>query len=128
MKRSLGRVLLAAAVAASAVVLPASLASATTTTTAAAGLPGCPETLLCGWSGTNFTGQVRTFRAGGGCSNAEFPLRSAANTWNGSGPGIPVILVVYSGKDCTGKLLDHLDRGESAPFLPVEGLSAYSAF
>ncbi|WUH97367.1 hypothetical protein OHR68_28055 [Spirillospora sp. NBC_00431] len=134
MKRSLGRVSLAVAVAASAVVLPASLASATTTpatataTTVAAGLPGCPETSLCGWSGSSFTGQVTTFPPGGGCLTPPFPLRSAANTWKGGGVGIPVVLAVYSGKNCTGMHLASLPRGASAPNLPGEGHSVMSVW
>ncbi|MGH3239026.1 MAG: hypothetical protein ACRDNL_01520 [Spirillospora sp.] len=124
MKRSLGRVSLAVALAASTIMLPASLASATTN----AGLPGCPDTSLCGWSGTDFTGKVTTFRPGGGCIAPEFPLRSAANTWQGGGAGIPVVLIVYSGEDCTGDLLVSLPRGKSAPVLRGQGLSVMSVW
>ncbi|GAA4241046.1 hypothetical protein GCM10022254_68340 [Actinomadura meridiana] len=67
-------------------------------------------------------------RPGGGCVNAEDPIRSAANTWAGGGPGIPVVLAVYSGKDCTGDMLVNLSRGASALALPDDGQSTFSAW
>ncbi|MFI0411025.1 hypothetical protein [Actinomadura sp. 3N508] len=112
------------AMAASATVLPASLASATT----ADPLPGCPVDSLCAWSGDNFTGKVVTFGPGEGCVTTPFPVRSAANTIPGGGVGIPVALLVMSGKDCTGDPLDNLGRGESARHLPTPGLSVWSVF
>ncbi|WP_165968908.1 peptidase inhibitor family I36 protein [Actinomadura sp. KC06] len=124
MRRSLGRAALALATAASATVLPASLASAKTT----APLPDCPARSLCAWSGTNFTGQVTTFRPGEGCVDTPFPIRSAANTFSGGGVGIPVALLVMSGKGCTGEDLVNLQRGQSQPSLPTDGLSVWSVW
>jgi hypothetical protein len=123
MKRPLTIASLALAATASTAFLSAPAASATTTE-----LPGCPQTRLCVWTGSDFTGQVTRLTAGGGCVNAKEPIQSAANTWQGGGPGIPVTLDVYSGKDCTGDLLVHLSRGDSAPSLPTEGLSTSSSW
>jgi hypothetical protein len=123
MKRPLALASLALAAAASTAVLSASPASATPT-----GLPGCPENTLCVWTGSDYTGQVSMVRPGGGCADVKTPIRSAANNFKGGGPGIPIILVVYSGANCKGEVLTDLQRGEFAPTLPSEGLSAYSAW
>lgn len=123
MWRTLARASLVASVTAAAV-LPVSPASASTTP----GPSDCPDASLCGWSEAGFMGKVTTFRPGGGCIDSPFPLRSVANTYRGGGAGIPVVLLVYSGKDCTGKALGSVTRGQSLPSLPADGLSVMSAW
>ncbi|WP_171063967.1 peptidase inhibitor family I36 protein [Actinomadura soli] len=123
MKRSLGRAALALALAASATALSASPASATTPND----FPDCPKHSLCAWSESDFKGKVTTFRPGGGCFDTPFPIRSGANTFPYGG-GIDVILVIYTGKGCTGELLVNLSRGAYKDSLPAEGLSAESAW
>nr|WP_243718695.1 hypothetical protein [Actinomadura sp. KC06] len=63
-----------------------------------------------------------------GCVTTPFPIRSAANTIPGGGVGIPVVLGVMSGEDCTGEPLDSLGRGESRRYFSTPGLSVWSAF
>jgi hypothetical protein len=123
MWRTLTRTSLVTAVAASAAVLPVSAASAAAT-------PGpwdCPTESLCGWSEAGFMGKVTTFRPGAGCLDAPFPLRSVASTHR-DGTGIPVAMLVYSGKDCTGKLLGSVSGAQSLPTLPADGLSVMSVW
>ncbi|GAA0569179.1 peptidase inhibitor family I36 protein [Actinomadura livida] len=123
MWRTLTRASLVTAVAAAAAVLPVSSASA-----APAPDPwDCPAESLCGWSGAGFVGLVTTFRPGAGCLDAPFPLRSVANTHRG-GTGIPVALLVYSDKQCTGRLLGSVRGGQSLPTLPADGLSVWSVW
>ncbi|WP_165975942.1 peptidase inhibitor family I36 protein [Actinomadura rubrisoli] len=121
MWRTLSRVSLALSVAASAAVLTMSPASAS------AAPAGCSANSLCGWSGSNFTGPITTFGAGAGCLNSPIPLRSVANTHPG-GVGVPVVLSVYSGQDCSGKPLGSVAGGQSLPSLPGVGVSVMSVW
>jgi hypothetical protein len=86
---------------------------------ATAGLYDCAANSLCGWEGANFSGRVTKFPAGAHCVNSPFPLRSAANT--NPSVGVPVVMDVFSGLNCTGKLLAVV--GKPVPFLPEPGLS-----
>jgi hypothetical protein len=122
MKHPLTLAALALAVTASTAVLPAASASATTTEP-----PECPDNSLCVWSEQSFQGEMTLVRSGGGCVNPQHPIRSAESTWLPGG-GIDVVLDIYSGKDCTGKLIAHLGRGVYWAVLPGVGLSADSAW
>ncbi|MFG2090586.1 peptidase inhibitor family I36 protein [Spirillospora sp. NPDC048824] len=123
MWRTLARASLIASVAAVTAVLPVSVASASTPQEPW----DCPDASLCGWSEAGFMGKVTTFRPGGGCFDSPFPLRSVANTFGG-GVGYPVVLLVYSGQNCTGKPLGSVTRGQALPSLPADGLSVMSAW
>lgn len=118
MWRRLSHIALTASIAGAMVLVPASQASAASS----AGLPDCPDNSLCGWSGSFFTGKVMTFGWSPPCTNAPIPLRSVANTHQGT-IGIPIVMAVYSGPNCTGKYLGSVARGQSLPNLPVPGLS-----
>ncbi|WP_131742146.1 hypothetical protein [Actinomadura roseirufa] len=140
MRRTLTRAALArlpAATAVAATVLAATVLAATAATALASvpvaaadsphGLSKCPPNSLCGWSGPRFEGSLTTFRAGGGCQKAPFPLQSIANSHPG-GIGIDVILSAYAGPDCTGAYLGTAYRGDYLPFLPQPALSVHSAW
>jgi hypothetical protein len=120
------RTLLVASAVASVVVLPTSVAPATTTTSVAPATPtalaDCPVGALCGWSENNFTGLMTRF-GGWACLNSSIPLRSVANNTSGF---IPKSLIVYPGKNCSGKSLGGVRPGESLPSLPGVGVSVYS--
>ncbi|WP_157430585.1 hypothetical protein [Actinomadura macra] len=125
MRRTLGHVSLTVATVAAAVVLPSSLASAAPKSISS--LEKCPPRSLCGWSGPEFTGKMTTFGVGAGCLNPPFPLRSVANTYGGA-RGIPIVLGVLTGKDCSGGDLGSVSSGQSLPTLREEGLSVWSVW
>lgn len=87
---------------------------------AAASIEDCPVRSLCGWTGSNFTGQVTTFNPGVLCANT-FPVASVANTYPSI--GVQAVLSVYSGPDCTGVRLAVVRPGQSQPFLGQPGFS-----
>jgi hypothetical protein len=99
-------------------------AAADTPWSLAAGIDDCAPNSLCGWEGSNFSGRVTKFPAGAHCVNSPFPLRSVANTYPAI--GIPVVMDVFSGPNCTGKLLAVV--GKPVSNLPVPGLSVSTPF
>lgn len=117
MWKTLTRATVIVFLAGSAALAPTPVAAAPTTSLAA-----CPANSLCGWSGTYFTGAMTTFSLAAGCTNAPTGLRSVANTWP-SGTGVTIVMLVYSGSNCTGAYLGSVGRGQSLPSLPTWGFS-----
>lgn len=103
----------------SAPALAAETSAATPAETAA--LQNCPVNSICGWSGTNFTGLMRTFPVGSSCASSPFSLRSIANTFP-AGVGIPVRALVYAGAFCSGTPMANVGGGQFVPSLPAGAL------
>lgn len=89
---------------------------------AASAAQACPANSICGWSGTHFTGMMRSFPAGAGCVNSPLALRSVANTFPG-GVGVQATAHVYAGSGCGGRLLAVVRPGDRVPVLSAPGTS-----
>ncbi|MFC4050477.1 hypothetical protein ACFOY4_12340 [Actinomadura syzygii] len=115
MWRTLGHISFTASVVAALAVVPAAAA-------AAAGPPDTCQTdyrWLCGWSEGDFKGVEADFDWTP-CQNSPVPLRSVSNT---VGRLLPVVMWVYSEKDCTGEFLGSVSSKETLRYLPKPGLS-----
>ncbi|RFS84839.1 hypothetical protein D0T12_15070 [Actinomadura spongiicola] len=123
MTRMLRFLVLVASVAAASAALPVAGASAS----ASGNPPGCTPRWQCGWSGPNFTGEVVRFSPLDidGCLNAPFPFLSVGNAWGTEGrAGIPIVMYVYSERDCRGETVAKVSARRFLPSLPAPGLSA----
>ena len=86
----------------------------------------CAPGKICGWSDMFYQGKMTVLRAGAGCVNTEFPINSMVNT-HGS-PGFPAVALMYTGPNCTGRLLFNVGPQQRYPAFPAPALSAMLAW
>ncbi|MFI6505469.1 peptidase inhibitor family I36 protein [Nonomuraea typhae] len=104
------------------VLLGALLLSFLPGTAHAAGITDCPRGSICGWSGERYTGTMTQLRAGAGCVQTPFPIRSAANTF---GPiGIPAVAIFYALPGCAGPSVGSVGQSSSLPVVSPPAISA----